>query len=139
LDTTLLTTTIVNAGTYTTVGTPGADVRYPILSYDLTLDGVTHTLSQAATWTITTGPDTFVTTASAPVQFVTPDGIWNVTLEAFSFSNQATIGELPIQVSADFDPVPEPATFATVGCVTLAGLAVLRRRRSARTTIRRRV
>jgi len=130
LDTTSPTTNFINAGTYTTVGTNGTGVLFPTLSYDLTLDGVTQTLSQGVTWSITLTIDTFVTTASAPIQFVTSAGIWNVTLEAFSFSNGGQTGVRPIQVQADFSPVPEPATFGLVGGAALASLAVLRRRRA---------
>src|ERR1700687_3739532 len=56
------------------------------ISYDLTLAGVTETVSQLATWTITPGLDTlFTVSASAPVLFSTPSGSWDVILEGYSF------------------------------------------------------
>lgn len=130
LNTDFETANFINAGTYTVTNTTGSGVTSPTLSYDLTLDGVTQTLSQGSTWSITAVADTFVTTASAPVQFHTSGGVWNVNLEAFSITATA-LGTLPIQVRADISLIPEPATFGLVSGALLAGLAVLRRRRVA--------
>lgn len=125
------TANILNA-TYTTVSTWGTGVRTLNLSYDLTLDGVTHTISQPATWTITLGPDTFAADAGAPVTFDTAMGSWNVTADPFTIDNGAAVGTIPLSIQADFLPipgttVPEPGSILVTAGM-LAGLGLLRRR-----------
>ncbi|GEM_PF-2497188 len=137
LSSTGITTATILNGTYTTASTGGTGVRSLNFTYDLTLDGVTHTMSQPATWTITWGPDTFVADAgTAPVTFETPMGTWNVTPDAFSINNGAAVGTVPFSIRADFVPapsstVPEPGSLLAAAGV-LAGLALTRRRRPAR-------
>jgi hypothetical protein len=112
LDTTSLTTADINSATFFT-GDSGAFAGSKTfdLTYDLTLDGVTNALVQSATWTITPSQDTFVTVAaSAPVQFVTGAGNWDVTLNAYSFSSTAVGLSQTQQTSANFASVPEPSS-----------------------------
>ncbi len=129
LDSSLTTTNTINSGTYNTVYTNGTGVKNFNLSYDLTLDGVTQTVTQAATWTITLTHDTFITVnSSAPVLFNTAAGNWDVTLQGFSIDNGAVAGNVPITANAQFSPVPEPATAGVFGAI-LVGLVALGRRR----------
>ena len=122
-------------GTYVTVSTPHTGLRMFDLMYDLTLGGVTHTISQPATWTITTGPDSFVAAAGAPVTFETAMGTWSVMADPFTIDNGAKVGTVNFTVSADIIPVtssvPEPATLGMMG-TALAGLMLIRRKWSAR-------
>ena len=121
-------------GTYTTVPTFGTGVQSLNMTYDLTLDGVTHTLIQPANWTITWGPDTFVAGSGAPVDFDTPMGLWSVTPDAFTIDNGAVAGTIRFAVQADFvDPpsLPEPGTLFGTLCL-FAGLLLMRRRQFAR-------
>ena len=98
------------------------------ISYDLTLDGVTHALTQQATWTITPSLDSFVTVASsAPVLFVTPSGNWNVALDGYSIPANA-ITTFTAGSPADFTPTPEPGTLLMLGSGVL-GLAGVARRK----------
>src|SRR5579859_7227608 len=76
-------------GTYNTVSTSNTGVRSFNFMYPLTLGGVTHTISQPATWTITLGADTFVATRGTPVSFDTSMGSWDVTGDAFTVNNGA--------------------------------------------------
>src|SRR5579872_5133508 len=80
LSTTAVTSAKMYDGTYTTVSTSGTGVDTFNLTYDLALDGVTHSLSQPVVWTITWGADTFAASqGSSPVTFATKDGTWIVT------------------------------------------------------------
>lgn len=129
LDNSATTTNAINVGTYTTVYTNGTGVQTFDLSYDLTLDGVTHTLTQPTTWTITLGDDTFVTgLSSAPVLFDTPSGAWNVTLDAFSINNGAVAGTIPLEVSADFAPVPEPSSLLLLGTGAIGAVGAVKKK-----------
>ena len=104
------------------------------VTYNLTLDGVTHTLTQQATWTIGLTQDSFATVAGTPVLFVTPDGTWNVTLDAYSITG-TSVGDFTVFTNADFTPVPapvpEPTTLATLlgfGIFNLAAVFGVRRK-----------
>jgi hypothetical protein len=91
------------------------------LSFDLTLDGVTHTLTQNATWSITPTYDSvFSVAASAPTEFDTASGSWGVTLSSFSLGGGA-LGKFAAPVKADIQSVPEPASIVLLGTALLGG------------------
>jgi len=115
LDTVSSTTTNINTALFFT-GNSGSFIGTQTfaLTYDLTLDGVTQSVTQMATWTISPALDTFVTAAgSSPVLFDTPAGRWSVTLGAYSVvAVPSDIGTTQIaSTSADF-AVPEPGAIA---------------------------
>ena len=115
LDTASSTTTNINTAVFFT-GDSGSFIGTQTfaLTYHLTLDGVTQSVTQMATWTISPPLDTFVTVAgSSPVLFDTPAGKWNVTLGAYSFAAvPSDIGTTQIaSTSADL-AVPEPSAIA---------------------------
>ena len=115
LDTVSSTTTNINTAVFFT-GDSGSFIgtQTLTLAYDLTLDGVTQSVTQMATWTITPPLDTFATVAaSSPVLFDTPAGKWNVTLGAYSFAAVSSdIGTTQVAPTpADF-AVPEPSAIA---------------------------
>jgi PEP-CTERM motif len=136
LDSVLSVSQIVNKATFT-VGFGASGTENLTLSYFLTVDGVTHTVSQSATWLITDPGDDFITlAASAPVLFVTGAGSWEVTLDAYAFPITAS-GTSTLPTPATFTPTPftstpEPASimlFGT-GLIAIGGLIRNGRKRS---------
>lgn len=126
----------VNKATFT-VGFGPSGTENLTLSYGLTVDGVTHTVSQSATWLITAPGDNFITlAASAPVLFVTGAGSWEVTLDSYAFPI-THLGTSTLSTPATFTPTPftstpEPASimlFGT-GLIAIGGLIRNGRKRS---------
>jgi hypothetical protein len=111
----------------------GYETRPLDLSFALTLDGITHTLTQNAMWSITPTFDSVVSAAaSTPVEFDTASGPWTISLNGFSVGG-GVLGTFSAPVTADVQPVPEPASillFAT-GLVA-AGIQRWRKRPSDR-------
>jgi hypothetical protein len=105
------------------------------LAFDMTLDGVTHSLTQTGTWSITPTWDSMLTFNSvAPVLFNTPDGSWNVSLLGFSVGG-GVLGSFsaPIQAQLTPTPTPEPGTLMLL-CAGLAGGGIRRWRKRQQTT-----
>ncbi|HTT10802.1 MAG TPA: PEP-CTERM sorting domain-containing protein [Burkholderiaceae bacterium] len=102
------------------------------LSFDLTLDGVTHTMTQTMLWTVTPSQDqTLAAAASSGVLFVTGAGNWLVTLDSFQMTADF-FGNYATPVTADFAAVPEPGTLAllSIGLLGASLVAARRRQRS---------
>jgi hypothetical protein len=133
----------VNSGTVTTVTlnkatldiadytnyNGGYATRLLDLSFALTLDGITHTLTQNAQWSITPTFDSVVSAAaSTPVEFDTASGAWSVSLNGFSVGGGA-LGTFSAPVTAKVRGVPEPATILLFATALVAGGIQLRRKR----------
>jgi hypothetical protein len=107
----------------------GYETRPLDLSFALTLDGTTHTLTQSAQWSITPTFDSVVSAAaSTPVEFDTASGSWTVSLNGFSVGGGA-LGTFSAPVTADVAPVPEPATILLFATGLVAGGIQRRRKR----------
>jgi len=131
LDTATSTTANINTAVFFT-GDSGSfsGTQTLFLTYALTLDGITHDLTQMATWTVSPPLDTFITvSASSPVLFDTPSGMWNVRLGAYSFSAvPSDIGSTQdMPTPADFE-VPEPNAMELLGSSLLIVGALLKKR-----------
>jgi PEP-CTERM motif-containing protein len=102
------------------------------LSFDMTLDGVTHSLTQTGTWSITPTWDSMLSFNSvAPVLFNTPDGSWNVSLLGFSVGG-GVLGSFSAPIQAQATPTPEPGTLMLL-CAGLAGGGIRRWRKRQQT------
>jgi hypothetical protein len=98
------------------------------LSFNMTLDGVTHSLTQTGTWSITPSWDSMLTFNSvAPVLFNTPDGSWNVSLMGFSVGG-GVLGAFTAPIQAQATPTPEPGTLMLL-CAGMAGGGIRRWRK----------
>ena len=132
LDTASSTTANINTAVFFT-GNSGSfnGTETLVLTYALTLDGITHDLTQMATWWVTPPRDSFITmSASSPVLFDTPSGTWNVRLGAYSLSAVTLdIGVTQnVQTPADFEvPEPDAMELLTPGLL-LVGLLLLKKR-----------
>jgi hypothetical protein len=99
----------------------GFEAKPISLGFDLTLDGVTHNLSQSGTWSITPTYDSILSfSALSPVLFNTPDGSWNVSLLGFSVGG-GVLGSFSTPVQAQVTPTPEPATLLLIGTGLIGG------------------
>ena len=103
------------------------------LAFDMTLDGVTHSLTQTGTWSITPTWDSMLTFNSvAPVLFDTPDGSWSVSLLGFSVGG-GVLGSFSAPIQAQATPTPEPGTLMLL-CAGLAGGGIRRWRKRQQAT-----
>jgi hypothetical protein len=140
LDTSHTTTVTVNTANFNIVGytydNGGFESKPVTIAFDMTLDGVTHTLSQTGTWAITPTWDSMLTFNSlSPVLFNTPDGAWTVSLLGFSVGGGA-LGSFSTPIRANVtDPVPtpEPGTLMLL-CAGIAGGGIRRWRKRQQTT-----
>ena len=100
------------------------------LSFDLTLGGVTHTLTQSGTWSITPTFDSVLAAAAwVPVRFDTSGGSWDVRLNSFAVGG-GVLGMFRAPVTASIQPVPEPASIVLLGTAFIGcGIQRWRKRR----------
>jgi hypothetical protein len=132
LDSSLTSEFVINTGLYT-AGLTLPGVRTFNLSSDLTLGGITHTLTQPIITTFAGGlfQNTIAVSPSVPVLFETPEGSWDVNLKGYLPVLLFPFGPTVFPVIADFTPVPEPATFGLLGAL-LVVLPIGLSRRSIR-------
>src|SRR4051794_3352051 len=76
------------------------------INYTLTLAGISHIVSQNATWTVTTTLNSFVTIqASSPFTFdLGTDGVFNVILDAYRLDATIVGQTVTTQTAAEFSP-----------------------------------
>jgi hypothetical protein len=107
----------------------GYEAQPVTLGFNLTLDGVTHSLSQTGTWAITPTYDSILSFAAlSPVLFNTADGSWSVSLLGFSVGG-GVLGAFSTPVMAQVTPTPEPATLLMFGTGALIGGGIKRWRK----------
>src|SRR5215831_3002512 len=109
---------------YTIPSPPDSPITV-VLSFALSLGGVTHTVSQTALFSITDAVDTVTAAASAsPMLF----GAWSVSLEGWQTISTFP-GRITANVIADIKYVPEPATLALFG-LGLIGIGLRSRKKA---------
>ena len=127
LDTSLSKSVTVNMATLNivdyTYDNGGFETKPISLGFDLTLGGVTHSLSQTGTWSITPTYDSVLTfNALAPVLFNTSSGSWNVTLLGFSVGGPVLAPfSTPVQAQVTPTGTPEPATLLLISTGLIGG------------------
>ena len=132
LDTSVSKTVTVNVANFNivdyTYDNGGFESKPVTLAFNMTLDGVTHSLTQTGIWSITPSWDSMLTFNSvAPVLFNTPDGTWNVSLLGFSVGGGA-LGSFKTPIQAQATPTPEPGTLMLL-CAGIAGGGIQRWRK----------
>ena len=132
LDTSLSKTVTVNVAHFNivdyTYDNGGFETQPVTLGFAMTLDGVTHNLTQTGIWSITPSYDSMLTfNAVAPVLFNTADGSWNIRLLGFSVGG-SVLGAFTAPIQAEVTPTPEPATLLLL-CAGIAGGGIQRWRK----------
>ena len=97
------------------------------LSDTITLNGMTKTINIYGQDDVTSSADLISIFAGTPVDF----GSYLFSLNGSSYSGTAIGQILPLQLSADVAPTPEPSTLVLLGTGLVGGIAALTTRRPA--------